>query len=55
MGLICFAWYSQSDRQKILESPWSVLDIEPHGPVSGYRTQVWDKMICPNIYQENKL
>ena len=24
-------WYSQSDHQKILVSPWSVLDIEPHG------------------------
>ena len=26
MGLICSEWYSQSDRRKILEPPWSVLD-----------------------------
>ena len=27
MGPICSEWYSQSDRRKILEPPWSVLDI----------------------------
>ena len=26
MGPICPEWYSQSDRRKILEPPWSVLD-----------------------------
>ena len=26
MGPICSEWYSQSDRRKILEPPWSVLD-----------------------------
>ena len=26
MGPICPEWYSQSDRRKILEAPWSVLD-----------------------------
>ena len=26
MGPICSKWYSQSDRRKILEPPWSVLD-----------------------------
>ena len=44
MGPICFAWYSQSYCLKILEPPWSALDIEPHGsktlditPKSGMR------------------
>ena len=32
MSPICSEWYSQSDRRKILEPPWSVLDTEPHGP-----------------------
>ena len=27
MGPICSEWYSQSDRLKIVEPPWSVLDI----------------------------
>ena len=31
MGLICSEWYSQSDRRKILEPPWSVLDTQPYG------------------------
>ena len=26
MSPICSQWYSQSDRRKILEPPWSVLD-----------------------------
>ena len=32
MGPICSEWFKQSDRRKILEPPWSVLDTEPHGP-----------------------
>ena len=32
MSPICSEWYSQSDRRKILEPPWSVLDTKPHGP-----------------------
>ena len=27
MGPICPEWYNQSDRRKILEPPWSVLDL----------------------------
>ena len=26
MGTVCCEWYSQSDRRKILEPPWSLLD-----------------------------
>ena len=44
-GPICSEWHSQSNRRKILEPPWSVLDMHltpwPENP--GYRTQVWDK------------
>ena len=43
MGPICYEWYSQSDRQKILEIPWSVLDLTPWPENPGYRTHVWDK------------
>ena len=32
MGPTCFAMYSQSDCRKIMEPPWSVLDIEHDGP-----------------------
>ena len=32
MGPISSEWYKQSDRQIILETPWSVLDNEPNGP-----------------------
>ena len=32
MGPICSEMISQSDRRKILEPPWSVLDTERHGP-----------------------
>ena len=32
MDPICSKWYSQSDRRKILEPPWSALDTKPHGP-----------------------
>ena len=31
MGPICSEWYSQLDRRKIMEPPWSVLDTSPHG------------------------
>ena len=42
MGPICSEWYSQSDRRKILEPPWSVLDTTPWPENPGYRIQVWD-------------
>ena len=32
MGPICSERINQSDRRKIFEPPWSVLDTEPHGP-----------------------
>ena len=38
MGPTCSEWYSQSDRQKILQPPWAILDTEPHHHPHGPKT-----------------